>query len=260
MEKRPLVSVIMPTYNCGRFIAESVQSVLVQTMPDWELQIVDDASTDDTSDELKPFLETYPQIHYTRLPQNAGPAVARTEAIRRAAGKYIAFLDSDDLWVPEKLEKQIGFMERTGAKFSATAYERMNEGGKPLGVILYPPEKTDYRKMIRLSDPIGNLTVMYDQEALGKYEVPPIQKRNDFALWLQILKDTEYCYGLQEPLARYRLRAGSVSNNKWVLLKYQWQLYHDIEKLGALRSCWGLGCWAFVKGTGIGLKRKKELV
>lgn len=257
MERRPLVSVIMPTYNCGRFIAESVQSVLGQTMPDWELQIVDDASTDNTQKVLEPYSEKYPKIRYTRLPQNLGPAAARTEAIRRAAGKYIAFLDSDDLWTPEKLEKQIKFMERTGAKFSATAYERMDEDGKPQGVTLYPPEKTDYRKMIRLSDPIGNLTVMYDQEALGKYEVPPIQKRNDFALWLQILKDTDYCCGMQEPLAWYRVRTSSVSSNKLGLVKYHWQLYHDIEKLGILRSCWGLGCWALVKGSGLGLDIRK---
>ena len=113
-----LVSVIMPTYNCGKFIAESVESVLHQTVQDWELQIVDDCSTDNTQEVLKPYLEKYPNIHYYCLPKNGGPAVARTEAMKRATGKYIAFLDSDDLWMPDKLEKQIKYMERTCAAFS----------------------------------------------------------------------------------------------------------------------------------------------
>lgn len=117
-----LVSVIMPTYNCGKFILQSLDSVIAQTVTDWEVQIVDDCSTDNTAEVLKPYLEKHPNIHYYVLPQNGGPAVARTEAMKRATGKYIAFLDSDDLWMPDKLEKQIAFMERTGAKFSATGY------------------------------------------------------------------------------------------------------------------------------------------
>ena len=110
-----LVSVIMPTYNCGKFILQSLDSVIAQTVTDWEVQIVDDCSTDNTAEVLKPYLEQYPNIHYYVLPQNGGPAVARTEAMRRATGKYIAFLDSDDLWMPDKLEKQIACMEQTGA-------------------------------------------------------------------------------------------------------------------------------------------------
>lgn len=254
-----LVSVIMPTYNCGQYIAESLDSVLAQTVTDLEVQIVDDCSKDNTEEVLKPYLDRYPNIHYFRLPQNGGPAVARTEAIKRASGKYCAFLDSDDLWVPEKLEKQIGFMESTGAKFSCTAYRQINMEGEELQMVLVPPNKTDYRKCIRLSNPIGNLTVMYDQETLGKFEVPLIQKRNDFALWLQILKTTKYCYGMEEVLGYYRVgRKGSVSHNKLVQAKYHWQLYHEIENHGIIRSAYEIGCWAFVKGTGIGLDRRHE--
>ena len=185
-----LVSVIMPTYNCEKFIAESIQSVINQTVTDWELQIVDDCSTDNTAAIVKSFMEKYPNIHYTKLNKNGGPAVARTEAIRLSTGKYIAFFDSDDLWAEDKLEKQIAFMQKTGAKFSATGYDQMDEDGNSLHIALIPPAHCDYKKMLRLSNPIGNTTVMYDQEALGKYEVPPIKKRNDFALWLRILKDT----------------------------------------------------------------------
>lgn len=253
-----LVSVIMPTYNCGKYIAESIESVIAQTVTDWEIQIVDDYSTDNTDEILKPYLEKYLNIHYYRLLQNGGPAVARTEAIRRATGKYCAFLDSDDLWTPEKLEKQIDFMKKTGAQFSCTAYRQMDTDGNDLHTVMVPPKKTAYQKCITLSNPIGNLTVMYDQEALGKFEVPLIKKRNDFALWLQILKKTHYCYGMEEVLGTYRMgRAGSVSHNKLAQAKYHWQLYHEIEGHGFVRSAYELGCWAFVKGTGIGLDKRK---
>lgn len=253
-----LVSVIMPTYNCGKYIEQSIQSVIHQTISDWELQIVDDCSTDDTKEIVRPYLENYSNIHYYCLPKNGGPAVARTEAIRRATGKYVAFLDSDDLWIPEKLEKQITFMEETGAKFSATAYAQMDADGNDLHIALIPPKKTNYQKCIYLSNPLGNLTVMYDQEALGKFEVPIIKKRNDFALWLQILKKTEYCYGMEEVLGIYRLgRNGSVSSNKLAQAKYHWQLYHEIEGHSVIRSVYEVGCWAFVKGTRIGIDKRK---
>lgn len=252
-----LVSVVMPTYNCGAYIEESVKSVLAQTVSDWEIRIVDDCSTDHTYEVLEPYLKQYSNIHYYRLPQNGGPATARTEAIRQAEGKYIAFLDSDDLWEPDKLEKQIAFMETTGAKFSCTAYSQMDEGGKSLGIVCVPPKKTDYNKMFYLSDPIGNLTVMYDQEALGKYEVPQIRKRNDYALWLRMLHDVDYCYGMPEVLAVYRIRKGSVSSNKMKLIWYQWHLYREIEKMSIAKSGFGILCWAFVKGIGIGVDRRK---
>lgn len=252
-----LVSVIMPTYNCGKFIAKSIDSVLAQTIDDWELLIVDDCSTDDTEAVLRPYLEKYENIHYSRLSQNSGPAVARTEAIRLATGKYVAFLDSDDLWAPDKLQKQLAFMQRNGVDFSCTAYQCMDEDGNDLHLVFTPPEKTDYRKCIRLSNPIGNLTVIYDQEHLGKFAVPMIKKRNDFALWLQILKKTEYCYGMPDVVSTYRMgRSGSVSSRKLKQAKYHWQLYHEIEKHGVLRSAYELGCWVFVKGTGIGINKK----
>ena len=253
-----LVSIIMPTYNCAAFIAGTLDSVLAQTITDWEIQIADDCSTDNTVEVLKPYLEKYPNIHYHCLEKNGGPAAARNEAMKRATGKYLAFLDSDDIWFPEKLEKQIAFMEKTGAKMSCTAYAWMDAEGQPLHTVMIPPKKTSYGKCIRLSNPIGNLTVMYDREALGDFRVPMIRKRNDFALWLQILKKTDYCYGMEEVLGAYRMgRAGSVSHNKLSQAKYHWQLYHEIEKHSIVRSLFELGCWAFVKGTGIGLNRKK---
>lgn len=252
-----LVSVVMPTYNCGKYIAQSIESVLSQTVSDWELRIVDDCSTDDTAEILQPYLNKYQQIHYYKLPQNGGPAVARTEAIKQSGGKYIAFLDSDDLWFPDKLEKQIAFMQENSVEFSCTAYSCMNDAGESLHYALFPPKQITYTKCIRLSNPIGNLTAMYDQEALGKFSVPMIKKRNDFALWLQLLKKTPCCGGLQDVLGTYRMgRKGSVSHNKLKQSKYHWQLYHDIEKHNVIRSLYELGCWAFVKGTKIGLDKR----
>ncbi len=257
MEKRVLVSVIMPTYNCGKYIAESIESVIAQTETDWEMQIVDDCSTDNSMEIISKYVNKYPnKIFCTQLITNGGPAVARTEAIRRAKGKYIAFLDCDDVWKPEKLERQISFMRHTGASFSATAYEQMNEEGTSKNIALFPPEKCNYKKMLRLSNPIGNTTVIYDQEALGKYEVPRIRKRNDFALWLKILKDCTYCYGLQEVLASYRVRSDSISSNKLKQAKYHWYLYRKLEGMNMVKSVWYVCCWAWVKGTGIGIDRR----
>lgn len=253
-----LVSVIMPTYNCGRFIAQSIQSVIMQTVTDWELLVVDDGSTDNTYEVLKPFLEKYPNIVYIRLEGNQGPAAARTEAIRQAKGTYIAFLDSDDVWFADKLKKQIAFMEENGAVFSCTAYAQMDEEGNSLHRICMPPKKTSYKKMLRLSNPIGNLTVMYNQEKLGKFEVPKIRKRNDFALWLKILRATPVCVGMSEVLGQYRIRKNSVSSNKMQQARFHWQLYYEVEKLGLVRSVWAMMCWAWVKGTGIGLDRRKS--
>lgn len=253
---KPLVSVIMPTYNCEAFIGDAIQSVLCQTVQDWEIVIVDDCSTDHTQQIVTPYLGKNPNICYYRLNKNCGAAIARTEAIRCSQGKYAAFLDSDDLWVPTKLEKQIGFMETTGVPFSCTAYEWIDEQGRDLQTVLTPPEQTDYRKMVWLSNPIGNLTVMYDQEQLGKYEVPKLMRCEDTALWLKILKNTPCCVGMPDVLAKYRIRAHSASRNKLCVSKNVWKLHREIEQKGFLYSCYAWSRWAFVKGTGIGLNRR----
>ena len=245
----------MPTYNCAKFIKASVSSVLAQDYPHWELIIVDDCSKDNTQEVLTPYLTQYPNIHYTCLSQNSCPAVARSEALKQAKGDYIAFLDSDDLWVPQKLSRQLAFMEQHNAPFCATGYELMGEDGTRKGVALIPPSKTDYDKMLRLSCPIGNSTVMYDRRVLGNQTVPAIQKRNDFALWLQLLHTVPACYGMEDVLTTYRVRTRSVSSNKLKLLPYHWHLYHHIEKLSVLKSAWYVLCWGWTKGTKIGIKR-----
>ena len=250
-----LVSIVMPTYNCANFIEESIKSVLAQHHRNWELLIVDDCSKDNTKAVLAPYLAKYPSIHYTCLEKNSGPAVARSIALKQLKGDYVAFLDSDDLWTPNKLTLQIDFMKKNKVAFSATGYELISEEGASKGIALLPPQKTNYDKMLRLSCPVGNLTVMYDRRVIGDQQVPNIKKRNDYALWLQTLHKTDACYGMPDVLAMYRVRTQSVSSNKLKLLPYHWHLYRHIEKLSVLKSSWYILCWAFIKGTKIGINK-----
>ena len=225
-----LVSIIMPTFLCSRFLPLSVASVQAQTWQNWELLIADDCSPDDTYSIASALAEKDSRIRLLRTKENAGPAAARNLALSNARGNYVAFLDSDDLWKPEKLEKQIAFMRRTGAQFSCTAYDRISEDGTVLGRVT-PFQKADYKKVLYMANPVGNSTAMYDRDALGEFRVPPIRKRNDFALWLSILKKTDYAWGMEECLACYRVRENSVSSGKLDLLKYQWELYRHVEGL-----------------------------
>lgn len=251
------VSIIMPTYNCGKYILESIQCVQNQTHKDWELIIVDDCSTDNTKEIVEEEQQNDERICYVLQKKNGGAAVARNTGLDHATGDYIAFLDSDDLWTEDKLEKQLDFMKKNNAVFSATGYEKMDETGDSLHEAMIPPRRTDYNKMLFLSDPIGNSTVMYDRNLLGDIRVPDIKKRNDFALWLKLLKHTDVVMGIPDVMMRYRVRKNSISANKIALAKYHWMLYRQVEELPLWKAGFALFCWAFVKGTGIGLKRKK---
>ncbi len=234
-----LVSVVTPCFNAERYIGETIESVTAQTYINWELLIIDDGSSDKSAEIITEYIKKDPRIHYI-YQENSGAAAARTKGMHTAKGKYVAFLDSDDLWHPDKLEKQLSFMRKSGALFSATAYEQIGENGDKNGKVFYPPEKCGYRKMLLLGNPIGNSTVIYDREILGDFTVPDIEKRNDFALWLRILHDCDYCLGMRDVLASYRLRGGSISSNKLGLIKYHWRLYREIERLGFFKSCFYL--------------------
>lgn len=244
----------MPAYNSEKYIAESINSVLEQTYQNWELIIVDDCSTDKTEEIVKSFDDN--RIRFFRNDINSGADVTRNKAISESNGRWLAFLDSDDLWKPEKLEKQIEFMYKTGAEFSFTAYEQMDESGNFTGSVCIPPQNVDYKKMIRLACPIGNLTVIYDTKCVGKIMVPHIKKRNDFALWLQILKKIDSGYGMNEVLASYRVRNDSLSGNKFKLIKYHWELYRKIEGHSIIRSIYEIGCWVWYKGI-LAFKKKR---
>lgn len=245
MEKG-LVSIITPTYNCGKFIEYTIKSVLMQTYQNWEMLIVDDCSTDQTKEIVEKYVKKDKRIIYFRLDVNSGPAIARNTAMKKANGEYMAFLDSDDLWLPDKLSKQISWMKENNYDVSCTTYEQIDETGNKLGKTVKAIEKTDYNRLL-LDCPVGNSSVLYNVSALGKFEVPNIRKRNDDALWLRILKKEKYIYGMQETLMQYRVRSNSVSSNKLSLIKFHWQLYRDIEHLSILNSIFHICYWGMIK-------------
>ncbi len=241
-----LVSIITPTYNCGAFIARTLDSVLAQTYQNWEMIIVDDRSTDDTKAVVDVYMARDSRIKYHLLEENSGAAVARTVAMRLAEGDYMAFLDSDDIWMPEKLERQIAWMEENGYAFSCTAYEQIDEDDEPLGKVIKNVKKTDYNRLL-LDCPVGNSSVVYSAERMGKFEVPNIRKRNDDALWLQMLKKEKYIWGMPDVLMRYRIRKNSISSNKLKVIKYHWILYREIEHLNVFRSAFHIFWWCVIK-------------
>ncbi len=223
-----LVSIIMPSYNTAKYISDSINSVLYQTYKNWELIIVDDCSTDNTDEAVKPFLSDN-RIRYLKNEKNSGAAVSRNYALREAKGKWIAFLDSDDLWEKDKLEKQISFMEKNGYKFSYTDYIEIDENSEPLGVTVTGPKVISKTKMFDYCW-MGCLTVMYDAEAVGLIQIEDIKKNNDYAMWLKVCKNAD-CFLLDEKLASYRKRKGSISNHGYLkLIKWHYKLYRNAKK------------------------------
>lgn len=246
----PLVSIITPTYNCGKFIGKTIESVQMQTHKNWEMLIVDDCSTDDTETVVNAYCNKDQRIFYYRLAVNSGPAVARNKAMEMAKGTYMAFLDSDDVWIPEKLTVQISWMNEHDYAFTSTSYEQIDEAGILLNKIVHSIKKTDYNRLL-LDCPVGNSTVIYNVEKMGKFKVPNIRKRNDDALWLKMLKREQYIYGMSQVLMQYRVRQGSVSSNKFNLIKYHWQLYRKIEHLSVARSLFHISYWGIIKILGV---------
>ncbi len=239
-----LVSIITPVYNCEAFLPEAARSVLEQTWGNWEWIIVDDGSVDGSFDLARSLAEQDSRIRAARLECNMGPAAARNRAIDMAKGRFIAFLDCDDLWKPEKLKKQVGFMLEGKIGFSYSYYEVIDEAGAPLDKTVRPPLELTYYDMLRKNH-IGCLTAMYDAKSLGKQHMPLIRKRQDYGLWLQILKKVEFAHCLPEVLAVYRLRGSSVSSEKMDLLRYNWMLFREVEGLSFFVSLrcllWNIG-------------------
>lgn len=230
-----LVSIIMPSYNTAKYIAESIQSVLDQTYKNLELIIVDDFSTDNTDEIVRPFLVDE-RIHYLKNELNSGAAVSRNRALREAKGRWIAFLDSDDLWMPEKLEKQISFMETNDYSFSYTEYEEIDVNGNKTGVYVTGPKKITKAGMFNYCWP-GCLTVMYDKEVIGLIQIVDIKKNNDYAMWLKACRKAN-CYLLDEELSKYRRgRADSISTQSIRnLIGWHFKLYREVEKNNVIVS------------------------
>ena len=230
-----LVSIIMPSYNTASFIEQSIQSVQSQTYTNWELIIVDDCSLDNTDEVVAPYL-TDMRIKYLKNSKNRGAAVSRNRALREASGRWIAFLDSDDLWLPVKLEKQIDFMEENSYKFSYTNYVEIDEEGHENGRKITGPKKITKRGFYNYCWP-GCLTVMYDAKAIGLIQIADIKKNNDYAMWLQICKKAD-CYLLDENLASYRRgRIGSISTNCIRnMIGWHYKLYRNVEKMNPVNA------------------------
>lgn len=247
-----LVSVIMPSWNTGKFIAESIQSVINQTYKNWELIIVDDCSTDNTDEVVNSFKDE--RIRYFKNTKNSGAAVTRNRALREAKGEWIAFLDSDDLWKTEKLEKQINFMNQYGYLFSYHDYVKIDEESKPLHIYVTGPEVVTKAKMYDYGYP-GCLTFVYSAKAMGLVQIKDIKKNNDYAILLKLCKNAD-CYLLKENLAQYRVRKKSISHDKITKkLKSHYDLFHLCDEQSALMAFW-YACWNM--WYGLMKKRKYE--
>lgn len=234
MEDYGLVSIITPTYNCARFIGDTIESILAQSYPNWELLVTDDCSTDDTCAAVEKYAARDPRIRLFRLPENSGAGIARNNSIREARGRFIAFCDSDDRWYPDKLAKQLAFMTARDCALSYTSYMSCNEEGETVGIVVCRSRET-LGSMMR-NNRIGCLTAVYDTAKVGKIFMPELRKRQDWGLLLRILKKCGVAYGMKEPLALYRVRSMSLSRNKADLVKYNLAVYRHVLGWNAVRA------------------------
>lgn len=251
MEEYGLVSIITPSWNCVSFVEETIRSIQLQTYTNWELLFQDDCSTDDTKERVLRLAAEDTRIKYECNSQNCGAAITRNNAIRRAKGKWIAFLDSDDLWMPDKLEKQIKFMEEHHYDFSYTSYCEINGQSVDTGILISGPKHVTKVGMYCFCWP-GCLTVMYNRNKIGLVQIADIKKNNDYAMWLKVCRKAD-CYLLDECLAKYRRgRIGSISTQGYTtLIKWHYKLFRDAEGMNPISSffitCINMACGLYKK-------------
>ncbi len=240
-----MVSIVVPVYNAAKYIENTIDMVCNQTYKDWELILVDDASRDGSADIIEEYIKGQgKRIRLIRKETNAGAAAARNSGIDASSGRYIAFLDADDVWAVDKLEKQIEFMEKTGAAFSFHSYEFGDERAKPTGKIVHVPETLNFRQALSRTV-IFTTTVMFDTEKIDMEIIHmPMVPSEDTATWWRILKSGIVAYGLDENLAIYRRPPKSLSSNKLIALERIWFLYRNIANLSVLESLFYFGGWA----------------
>jgi len=223
-------------FNSEAFISETISSVINQTYKNWELFLIDDFSTDKTLEIVNQFLPQNPNIKLIENNFNSGAAISRNKGIEASQGEYIAFLDADDLWKPEKLEVQIKFMQTENSDISFSSYEQINETGNPLNKLVKVLPELTYQKQLK-SNYIGNLTGMYNAKVLGKIKAPNLRKRQDWLLWLAAIKKSgKPAKGIEASLAFYRVRNDSMSSNKINLLKYNYLVYRKGLGFSILKS------------------------
>lgn len=252
-----LVSIVMPTYNCANFIEESIKSVLAQHYRNWELLIVDDCSTDNTKAVLAPYLAKYSNIRYTCLEKNSGTDVARSEALKQAKGDYVAFLDSDDLWTPNKLSLQIDFMKKQKAAFSATGYDLLR--GTPIlhkteEVVL--PLTLNYKQMLYWAYLVATSTVIYDRRVIKDTKIQNLGFMSNLVLWLKMLHVTPTCYSLPDILAKKQGNIRPKYQSIFQSFSEQWHLYRTVERLNFAKSAWYILWSCLFKWAKVGIKKR----
>jgi teichuronic acid biosynthesis glycosyltransferase TuaG len=244
MITKPIVSIITPAYNAACFISEAICSVQAQDFYEWEMLIVDDCSPDDTVTLVETFVARDPRVKLLRQAENSGPAFARQRALEVARGRFIAFLDSDDYWLPIKLSLQLAFMHKMDTAISYTRYRRISTDGSRVGHLIAVPKQLEYRQLLKNTS-IATSTVIVDREKTGFFTMMTKTYYDDYTLWLELLKRGFKANGLQEDLMRYRVVGKSVSRNKVHSAYRVWRIYRDVEKLGLIESSWCFAHYAF---------------
>jgi teichuronic acid biosynthesis glycosyltransferase TuaG len=230
-----LVSIITPCYNAEKFIAETIKSVQNQTYTNWEMIIIDDFSNDNSVQIIKNFTQYDARIQCIILPKNSGTGIARNTALDLVKGKYIAFLDADDLWKPQKIAIQVEYMKNNNLPFTFSFYECIDEEGKKKKILVKAPKELKYRQLF-FCNYVGNLTGIYDTSFFGKIAISSIRKRQDWMVWLTVLKRIKVGYPITESLAYYRVRENSISASKVNLLQHNYQVYRQFHGYSILKS------------------------
>ena len=238
-----LVSVITPSYNSEKYISQCIQSVISQTYENWQMIIVDDCSKDNTIDVIQEYCNIDERIKLIKLHENSGAAIARNTAIKLSKGRFIAFLDADDIWDSQKLEIQIEYMLKNNIGFCFSAYEVIDDDGSPLNKVIEVKNKITYWEYLK-NTIIQTVTVVIDKKYVKNVEMPNLRRGQDFATWLKIMKEGIDAYGLNINLAKYRRANGSLSSNKIKAVKRTWYIYRKIEKLSILVSLYCFGGYA----------------
>ncbi|MEJ4087309.1 glycosyltransferase family 2 protein [Galbibacter orientalis] len=244
MENSFEVSIITPVYNSSSFLKDNIESLQKQTFKNYEHILIDDCSSDSSVEMIENYAKIDNRIKLIRLDKNSGAGVARNTGIKAAIGRYISFLDADDYWHASKLERQIKFMSEMDCAFSYTQYYIVEGNEEKPSYIVKSPSKINYNDILK-NCYVGCLTAMYDTQKIGKFYMPKIRKRQDWVLWIKILEKTNVAYGIQEPLAYYRVGNESLSNNKFKLIKYNFSVYHEVLKMGYLTSVYRMVLFLF---------------
>lgn len=227
----------MPVFNSDRFVVDSINSILNQTVLDLTLYVIDDASTDRSFNLINSLAKSDKRIRAIRLDHRSGAVIARNSALEMTVSRYIAFCDCDDIWMPDKLEKQLHAIKGSGHGICCTAYTRIDNSGREFGNVVSPPIITDYARLLR-SNCIGMSTALIDTHICGEIRLPNIARRQDYALWLQLTRQGHTALGLSEPLVQYRVHSGSLSSNKFKAAYYHWKVLRNLEKIPLPQALW----------------------